>query len=82
MKKVCPKCKGKGCSHCGGTGYHESMNKGGMMNKGMKALKKEAPEVAKKKFKVWPSAYASAWLTKTYKARGGKYSGTTKNKVS
>ena len=48
MKKVCPKCKGKGCSHCGGTGYHEGMNKGGMMNKGMKALKKEAPEVAKK----------------------------------
>ena len=36
---------------------------------------------AKKKFKVWPSAYASAWLTKTYKARGGKYSGTTANKV-
>ena len=48
MKKVCPKCKGKGCSHCGGTGYHEVMNKGGMMNKGMKALKKEAPAVAKK----------------------------------
>ena len=48
MKKMCPKCKGKGCSHCGGTGYHESMNEGGMMNKGMKALKKEAPEVAKK----------------------------------
>ena len=46
--KVCPKCKGKGCSHCGGTGYHEGMNKGGMMKKGMKALKKEAPEVAKK----------------------------------
>ena len=48
MKKVCHKCKGKGCSHCGGTGYHESMNKGGMMNKGMKALKKAAPEVAKR----------------------------------
>ena len=48
MKKVCPKCKGKGCSHCGGTGYHEGMNKGGMMNKGMKALKKAAPEVAKR----------------------------------
>jgi len=48
MKKMCPKCKGKGCSHCGGTGYHEGMNKGGMMNKGMKALKKEAPEVAKR----------------------------------
>ena len=37
---------------------------------------------AKKKFKVWPSAYASAWLTKTYKARGGKYSGSKANKVS
>ena len=47
-KKMCPKCKGKGCSHCGGTGYHNNMNKGGMMNEGMKALKKEAPEVAKK----------------------------------
>jgi len=48
MNKVCPKCKGKGCSHCGGKGYHTNMNEGGMMNKGMKALKKEAPEVAKK----------------------------------
>jgi hypothetical protein len=37
---------------------------------------------AKKKFKVWPSAYGSAWLTKTYKSRGGKYSGTKSNKVS
>lgn len=32
-KKKCPKCNGKGCSHCGGTGYHNSMNKGGMMGK-------------------------------------------------
>ena len=46
-KTICPKCKGKGCAHCGGTGYHD-MNKGGIMNKGMKALKKAAPEVAKK----------------------------------
>lgn len=30
---------------------------------------------AKKKFDVWPSAYASGWLTKEYKRRGGKYSG-------
>ena len=37
---------------------------------------------AKKKFDVWPSAYGSAWLTKTYKARGGKYSGSKSNKVS
>lgn len=28
---------------------------------------------AKRKYKVWPSAYASGWLTKTYKARGGRY---------
>jgi len=53
-KKVCPKCKGKGCSHCGGTGYHKTgMAKGGdmgkkPMNAGMAALKKEAPEVAAK----------------------------------
>lgn len=46
-KTKCPKCKGKGCSHCGGTGYH-NMNKGGDMNAGLKALKKEAPEVVKK----------------------------------
>ena len=37
---------------------------------------------AKKKFKVWPSAYGSAWLTKTYKARGGGYSGSKANKVT
>lgn len=49
MKKTqCPKCKGKGCSHCGGKGYHTGMNKGGVMNEGMKALKKKAPAVAKK----------------------------------
>ncbi len=28
---------------------------------------------AKKKFKVWPSAYASGWLVKEYKRRGGTY---------
>jgi hypothetical protein len=28
---------------------------------------------AKRKFKVWPSAYGSGWLTKTYKSRGGGY---------
>jgi hypothetical protein len=30
---------------------------------------------AKKKFKKWPSAYASAWVVKEYLRRGGKYSG-------
>lgn len=52
-KTKCPKCKGKGCSHCGGKGYHTAMNKGGVMkkkpmNEGMKALKKAAPSVARK----------------------------------
>lgn len=31
---------------------------------------------AKRRFKVWPSAYGSAWLVKTYKKRGGNYSGS------
>jgi hypothetical protein len=30
---------------------------------------------AKRKFDVFPSAYASAWLVRTYKKRGGKYKG-------
>ena len=30
---------------------------------------------AKKKFKIWPSAYASGWLVKEYKRRGGRYKG-------
>ena len=38
-----------------------------------KALYARVKSEAKKKFKVWPSAYSSAWLTKEYKRRGGKY---------
>ena len=30
---------------------------------------------AKKRFKSWPSAYASGWLVQEYKRRGGKYRG-------
>jgi hypothetical protein len=30
---------------------------------------------AKKKFKVYPSAYANAWAAKEYKKRGGSWSG-------
>ena len=33
---------------------------------------------AKSRFDVWPSAYASGWVVKTYKARGGRYAGATK----
>lgn len=34
-------------------------------------VKKEAKE----KFDVWPSAYASGWLVREYKRRGGTYEG-------
>ena len=47
-----------------------------------KALYNRVTAAAKKKFDVWPSAYASSWVVKEYKKRGGKYKGTTANKVS
>jgi hypothetical protein len=40
-----------------------------------KTLYNRVKAEAKKRFKVWPSAYASGWLVKEYKRRGGKYSG-------
>ena len=40
-----------------------------------KKLYNKIKSQAKKKFKVWPSAYASGWLVKEYKRKGGKYSG-------
>jgi hypothetical protein len=30
---------------------------------------------ARRKFDVYPSAYANAWLVREYKKRGGKYRG-------
>ena len=41
-----------------------------VVNKVLYAAVKAA---AKRKFKVFPSAYASAWLVREYKKRGGKY---------
>lgn len=38
-----------------------------------KALYNRVKAEAKRKFDTWPSAYASAWLVKTYKKRGGTY---------
>ena len=38
-----------------------------------KRLFYEIKREAKKKFKVYPSAYANAWLVRTYKKRGGTY---------
>ena len=79
-KKMCPKCKGKGCSHCGGTGYHNNMYKGGMMgkkmNEGMKALKKAAPEVAKN----MGYKYGGMTKKKDMMGMGMAYGGMTKMK--
>ena len=38
-----------------------------------KHLYNQVKKEAKQKFKVWPSAYASGWLVKEYKRRGGTY---------
>ncbi len=38
-----------------------------------KALYNRVKAEAKRKFDVYPSAYANAWLVKTYKKRGGGY---------
>jgi|TARA_R110000796_G_scaffold51264_1_gene120792 hypothetical protein len=38
-----------------------------------KALYSRVKSEAKRKFDVYPSAYANAWLVKQYKKRGGGY---------
>ena len=38
-----------------------------------KILYDRIKNIAKTKFKKWPSAYASSWLVKEYKRQGGKY---------
>lgn len=43
-----------------------------------KKLYEKVKSEAKKRFKKWPSAYASGWLVKEYKARGGTYTGGKK----
>jgi hypothetical protein len=37
------------------------------------ALYASVKAAAKRKFDVYPSAYANAWLVREYKKRGGKY---------
>ena len=39
------------------------------------ALYRRVKAAAKRKFDVFPSAYASAWVVREYKKRGGKYKG-------
>ena len=41
-----------------------------------KVLYNKVLEEGRRKFDVWPSAYGSAWLVKTYKKRGGTYRGS------
>ena len=38
-----------------------------------KALYSRVKSAAKRKFDVYPSTYANAWLVREYKKRGGKY---------
>jgi len=45
------------------------------------ALWSRAKAEAKKKFDVYPSAYANAWAAKWYKSKGGGWSGGN-NKVA
>jgi hypothetical protein len=47
-----------------------------------KKLYEKVKNEAKKKFKIWPSAYASGWLVREYKKRGGTYKETKKPKTS
>jgi len=42
-----------------------------------KALYSRVKAEAKRKFKVYPSAYANGWLVREYKKRGGKYRTST-----
>lgn len=42
-------------------------------------LYRSVREEAKKKFKVWPSAYASGWMVREYKKRGGEFKDTEDN---
>lgn len=44
-----------------------------------KKLYQQVVKQAKTKFEVWPSAYASMWVQKTYQEKGGKYSGPKKD---
>ena len=40
-----------------------------------KTLYNRVKREAKQRFHVWPSAYASGWVVKEYKRRGGRYTG-------
>ena len=54
--------------------FHQNglVSKGGAKPKNA-ALYARVKAEAKRKFDVYPSAYANAWLVRTYKKRGGGY---------
>ena len=43
-----------------------------------RALYRRVVQAAKRRFKAWPSAYASGWVVQEYKRRGGRYRGGRK----
>ena len=45
------------------------------------ALYSRVKSEAKRKFNIFPSAYASAWIVKEYKKRGGTYKGKKSGKT-
>ena len=45
-----------------------------------KALYSRVKAAAKRKFAVYPSAYANAWLVREYQKRGGTYRTGTKKR--
>ena len=47
-----------------------------------KSLYSRVKSEAKRKFKVYPSAYANAWLVREYKKRGGTYKKVSTKKDS
>ena len=76
-KVTCPKCKGAGCSHCGGKGYHMGMNKGGDTGKnpnaGIAALRKVAPQAVKRMgFRHGGMANCGASMKPTQKSNRGR----------
>lgn len=51
----------------------EHGTKGNPSEPANKALYNRVVREAKKKFDVWPSVYASSWVVREYKKRGGRY---------
>ena len=62
----------KGPSETGGPGKKKKSKKKGNTPTNSKLYARVKAE-AKRKFDVYPSAYANAWLVREYKKRGGGY---------